>query len=93
MCVWSCWGTQACAARGAHPFVVAALPERLVVKGAAEQRGQLGLLLVALAVLDVLVRDARPLDQVDEVKRLELKPNVGSQHVSLPPNLGLLDRL
>jgi hypothetical protein len=54
----------------AHPLVVAALPQAPVVPRAAEERRQLGELRLAAAVLDVLVRDAQPLHELDEVEGL-----------------------
>ena len=57
-------------ADGLHPLVVAALPQALVVPRAAKQRRKLGELRLALAVLDVLVRNAQPLHQLDEVEWL-----------------------
>jgi hypothetical protein len=55
-------------ARTAHPLVVAALPQVRVVKGAAQERRELGEVGSAPAVLDVLVRDAQLLHELDEVK-------------------------
>ena len=84
-----------CNARAAHPLVVAALPEVLVVKRAAQERRQLGEVRLALAVLDVLVRDAQSLDQLDEVEGLEAEPDALVDHRNLEagPDLDLLDGL
>ena len=57
-------------ARAAHPLVVAALPQLLVVPRAPQERRELGELRLAPAVPDVLVRDAQPLQQLDEVEGL-----------------------
>ena len=82
-------------ARAAHPLVVAALPQLLVVPRAAQERRQLGELRVAAAVLEVLVRDAQPLHQLDEVKGLHAEPDVLVDHRDLKarPDLDLLDGL
>ena len=74
-------------ARAAHPLVVAALPQLLVVPRAPQERRELGEIRLTPAVLDVLVRDAQPLHELDEVKR----PDAGEPEIDLDLLDGLED--